>query len=74
MRSIKFFLTLIILIVFCTLFVNISISQWVQVNSGMGNSSVNSFAIKGNIIFAGAYGSGVYLSTNYGTNWFRTNI
>ncbi|KXK52297.1 MAG: 5'-nucleotidase [Chlorobi bacterium OLB5] len=72
MKHINIFLSLIILIVFCTVDVHLSLSQWTQSNNGLGNSIVNSFAIKGNIIFAGAYGSGVFLTTNYGENWTQT--
>ncbi|MBN1633090.1 MAG: T9SS type A sorting domain-containing protein [Ignavibacteria bacterium] len=50
-------------------------SQWVQVSNGMGNNQyVISLATSGNNIFAGTYGSGVYLSTNNGQTWTQTTM
>jgi len=37
--------------------------------SGLGNYDVRALAISGNKIFAGTWGSGIYLSTDGGTNW-----
>lgn len=58
------------------LFFSISINaQWIQVSNGMGNTVVHSIACKGNNLFAGSkYGSGLYLSTNNGTNWTQTSL
>ncbi len=43
---------------------------WVSSENGLANGEqVLSFAVRGNIIFAGARGHGVYMSTNNGNNW-----
>ncbi|MBE2217127.1 MAG: T9SS type A sorting domain-containing protein [Ignavibacteria bacterium] len=49
-------------------------SQWEQVSSGMGNISINSFALLGNKIFVGSYGNGVLFTTNSGLNWTYTSL
>ena len=46
----------------------ISIAQWVQTN-GPGGGVVYTFAVSDTNLFAGTYGSGVFLSTNNGTSW-----
>src|SRR4030095_6161585 len=59
-------------IVHCTLYIENCYAQWMQVSNGMGNITVRALAISGDNIFAGTSGSGVsgvYLSTNNGTNW-----
>jgi hypothetical protein len=53
-------------------------AQWVQMSNGMGNQNVTSMVASGNNIFAGTdslnlYGN-VYISTNNGTNWSKTNF
>src|SRR5689334_13033288 len=55
-------------------FTFVSQGQWVQVNNGMGNASVTSFAYSGNNLFAGTYGNGVYLSSNNGANWIHASL
>ncbi len=48
--------------------------QWVQMSNGMGNNkTITSFVVSGTNIFAGTYGSGIYLSTNYGVSWTAVN-
>jgi len=66
--------TIITLFTLQTLFTLNSFTQWVQVSNGMGNLNVSSLASGGNNIFAGTYASGVYLSTNNGTNWTQTSL
>lgn len=39
--------------------------------AGLANQSINKLAILGSILFAGTNDSGVYSSTNKGTNWIR---
>ncbi|HAW08133.1 MAG TPA: hypothetical protein DCW42_03040 [Bacteroidetes bacterium] len=48
-------------------------SQWEPCSNGLGDLTVTSFAIKGNNIFAGEDGYGVYLSTNNGDSWTEKN-
>jgi ribosomal protein S11 len=58
--------------------INYSFAQWVQVNNGMGNLSVNALAYSGNDIFAGSGyptgPNGVYKSTDNGTSWIQTSL
>ncbi len=42
-------------------------AQWIQ--TGPYGGDVNSFFVSGTNIYAGAFGNGVFLSTNNGTNW-----
>src|SRR5437868_2169857 len=49
-------------------------AQWVQVNNGLGNIVVNSFASIGIYLLAGTGGNGVFLTTNNGTNWIQTSL
>jgi len=44
-------------------------AQWVQMNNGLENIIIISFATRGNIILAGSSGYGIYLSSNNGSNW-----
>jgi hypothetical protein len=46
--------------------------QWIHTN-GLNSGSVICFAVSGTNIFTSAYGYGVYLSTNNGTNWTPAN-
>ncbi len=46
--------------------------SWVAVNSGLSGSRIYALAASGQNVFAGTFGSGVYLSTNNGTNWNAT--
>lgn len=59
-------------------FLSINISdvchaQWMQTSNGIGNSaSIHDVTAIGNNLFAVAYGTGVYKSTNNGLNWSLT--
>ncbi|TAL69313.1 MAG: T9SS type A sorting domain-containing protein [Bacteroidetes bacterium] len=46
---------------------------WTEVNKGLTNTRVYSFAESGSNIIAGANGRGVFLSTNNGANWTLMN-
>ncbi len=48
--------------------------QWIQVTSGMGNITTSALTAEGNNLFAGGSSSGVYFSSNYGTNWTQTSL
>jgi len=50
-------------------------SNWVEVDSGLPNAGITSFAVSRGNIFAGlrALAGGVYLSTNNGTSWSAMN-
>ncbi|MEI7485079.1 MAG: T9SS type A sorting domain-containing protein [Ignavibacteriota bacterium] len=49
--------------------------QWVQTSNGMGfDKSIWSFHTVGNYIFAGTWGTGLYISTNNGNNWTSTYL
>jgi hypothetical protein len=58
------------IIVLCMIVLAASVSeaQWVQTN-GPYSGNVTCFAVNGTNLFAGTYGSGVFLSTNNGTSW-----
>jgi hypothetical protein len=47
-------------------------ANWTQVNNGLTDTTIVSFAVSGTNIFAGT-NNGVYLSTNNGINWTRSN-
>lgn len=50
-------------------------SQWVQISSGIGNDKiVNAFVSSGTSIFAGTSSTGVFITTNNGTNWTQTSL
>src|SRR5438552_18980627 len=53
-------------------------AQWIQVNNGMGNVTVNSLIHCGNNIFAGTFYAspfyGVYLSSDNGSSWTQTSL
>ena len=46
---------------------NLIYAQWVQTNGY--NGTIHSVFVKDTNLFAGTNGGGVYLSSNYGTNW-----
>ncbi len=65
----KFFVVLAMLVAINTN------AQWVQISNGMGSDkSVASISVFDNIIFAGTWDSGVYISTNNGTIWIQTDL
>ena len=47
-------------------------AQWVDI-SPVAAGTYNAIAVSGNNLFASAMGSGVYLSTDNGTNWTKAN-
>jgi hypothetical protein len=44
-------------------------AQWGQVDSGLTSTNVSKLIVSGANLFAGAYGRGVFVSTNNGANW-----
>ena len=48
-------------------------AQWVKTNSFYGGY-FTSFAVSGSKIFAGAYGDGLFVSSNNGTSWTKLNL
>ncbi|MCX6133739.1 MAG: T9SS type A sorting domain-containing protein [Ignavibacteriales bacterium] len=48
-------------------------AQWVRTNQLCGGY-FTSFAASGAAVFAGAYGGGIFLSTNDGANWKKLNL
>ncbi|MFA7359693.1 MAG: FG-GAP-like repeat-containing protein [Candidatus Kapaibacterium sp.] len=49
-------------------------SSWIQLTNGMGEFlDVYSLTNNGNYIFAGTLNDGIYLSTNFGTEWFSAD-
>lgn len=42
-------------------------------SNGIGNNFINTFGVKGNILYAGT-SNGIYNSTNFGTNWIQSNL
>jgi photosystem II stability/assembly factor-like uncharacterized protein len=49
-------------------------TSWAEmINSGLTNQRVLSFAVKGNALFAGTYGGGVFRSTDTGATWSAVN-
>jgi len=58
---------------------SLTYSQWVLDSNGIGNKYIYSLTNNGNNIFAGSYHyispySGVYLSTNNGSNWTQAGL
>jgi type IX secretion system substrate protein len=45
----------------------ISIAQWLQTSNGISGTSVNSFTVKGSVLYAG--GNDIYKTTDLGLNW-----
>src|SRR5437867_758556 len=46
--------------------------QWIQ-TKGPPGGLVNCLTVKGNNVFAGTVGGGIFRSTNYGNDWSSTN-
>jgi len=46
--------------------------SWIESDSGITNSFVNSLAVSGSNIFAGT-NNGMFLSTNNGNSWIAVN-
>jgi len=71
MKAIK---VILLLFIICSFHSGICTAQWVKVSNVIGNRDIYSLAATGNYIFAGTDPSGVYLSTNDGTNWTQTSL
>ncbi len=54
--------------------VQVSYPQWIPVNNGMGNVSVEAMDFLGNNLFTATSTGIVYLSTNGGSNWLATSL
>ncbi len=48
-------------------------AQWVKTNLLNRPEKITALAIRGNSMFAGTYGAGVFLSTNNGSSWAQVN-
>ncbi|MBK6772260.1 MAG: T9SS type A sorting domain-containing protein [Ignavibacteria bacterium] len=72
----KFIQSVILALIFNSLFlINNCMSQWMQVGNEMGiNRYINSLTSNSSYIFASTDDSGVYRSTNNGTNWIHTSL
>lgn len=46
-------------------------AQWQQ--TSLDTYAISTYAVSGNYIFAGAYGEGIFLSTDNGINWTQVN-
>jgi hypothetical protein len=46
---------------------------WTKVNSGLPSVTINALAVKGDSLFAGTNGSGVFRSTDSGASWTAVN-
>ena len=53
---------------------HITKSQWVQMSVGLESRDVTCLASDSNMIYAGTYNYGVYLSTNNGISWTQTPL
>ncbi len=72
MKTAKLFSGLLILLILIS-FHNAK-AQWILDSTGMGNKSVLSLSVSGNIIFAGTLGSGVYVSNDTGSTWLHSSL
>jgi hypothetical protein len=64
-----------ILFLHCTFKIENCSAQWVQMSNGIGTDKiVHALTSNGSYIFAGAEGSGVYVSSNNGTSWSQTSL
>ncbi len=48
-------------------------ANWKEINSGLSNLKVRSLTVSESNLFAGTYGGGIFLSTNYRTSWMPVN-
>ncbi len=63
-----------LLIINSFFFVDDGICQWVQSSNGLGTDKyINCLVSNGGNIFAGTWGSGVFVSSNNGANWSAAN-
>ena len=63
-NAIKSLITLLLL----ASMMNQSFGQWIHTNGPYGGN-IHCIAIDGDEIFAGSFGTGIFLSTNNGENW-----
>ena len=72
----KFIISVVIaLILNSSIFINNSISQWIQTVNGMGSGKIiNAFETLGNNIYAGTNETGIYISANNGTTWSQSSM
>ncbi|MBK9332014.1 MAG: T9SS type A sorting domain-containing protein [Ignavibacteria bacterium] len=72
----KYLLSFVIaLILNLSIFINNSMSQWVQSGNGMGTDKiVNVFETLGTNIYAGTNVNGIYVSANNGTSWSQSSL
>lgn len=53
---------------------NFLFAQWVNVSNGLGNKQVYSMTNNGNVLFAGTFNYGLYMSSDNGLNWTMAGI
>jgi len=72
----KFILSAVIaLILNSSIFINNSMSQWIQAGNGMGSDKIiNAFETLGTNIYAGTNVNGIYVSANNGTTWSQSSM
>jgi|GEM_PF-3224744 len=49
-------------------------SSWTVANTGLTATRIYAMAVNGTTLFAGAYGSGLFRSTDDGTTWTKTTV
>ncbi len=49
-------------------------TSWAKVNNGFTGNLVNALTVKGNELFAGTFGMGVFRSSDNGANWTHTSL
>ncbi len=64
----------ICVLVFIVLCNSISVSQWTHIVIPLAGSAVSSIAADGSTVIVGTFSSGVFLSTDNGTNWTRSLV
>lgn len=67
----KIFVFIILLFVSAA---GISKAQWENISAGIGNRPVYSLYNNSNYIYAGSSNHGIYLSSDYGTNWSPAGV
>lgn len=67
--------SVLILIVLFTFFNQTTFGQWVQASNGIAtNNSIYSFTARSGNIFTGTFNTGVYATSNIGSNWEQTSL
>ena len=49
-------------------------TNWTTVNNGISNQFINSLTFSGTNLFAGTSTGGLFLTTNFGVNWFAAGL